>query len=199
MINILFNIPDSCNWKNGIRQLLQTNIQLLANFWLHQMQHILCCKVFFKIFHIELWDQLTLRSITLLSSLVSWLTVALPSWGQTKTNHHLWNIHQSNPFPTTGSSSQQVYTNEFTSDFRLDRLNGISSHMPLKLLLHDIVQAKAVDKKNKTMRKTFPCRRYCQFQGHTCRAFSEDSLGLELMACISTSCIQTAPHTGTKG
>ena len=31
---------------------------------------------FFKLLHLE---QLTLRSITLLSSLVSWLTVALPS------------------------------------------------------------------------------------------------------------------------
>lgn len=47
-----------------------------------------------------LWQQLTLRSITLLSSLVSWLTVARLSWGQTKNiitsskPFRLWNIQR---------------------------------------------------------------------------------------------------------
>lgn len=79
-----------------IDPLIQTNIQLLVNFWLHQTLCRMCWKVFFKIFDIQLWEQPTLRSITLLSSLVSWLTVALPSWGQTQTHQphtlHLWNI-----------------------------------------------------------------------------------------------------------
>lgn len=46
-------------------------------------------------------------------------------------------------------------------------------------------------KKIKREDKTFHCRRYCRFQGHTCRPSSEDS---ELMACISTSCSKQ-PHT----
>lgn len=76
----------------------------------------------------------------------------------------------------------------------LDCLGVISSRMPLELLLQDIMQAKAADKKNKkTMGETFHCRSYRRFQGHTCRASSEDSLGLELMACISTSCSKQ-PH-----
>lgn len=50
------------------------------------------------------------------------------------------------------------------------------------------------NKKKKQWEKCFNCRRYCRFQGHTCGASSEDSLGLELMACISTSCSKQ-PHT----
>lgn len=40
----------------------------------------------------------------------------------------------------------------------------------------------------------FHCRKYCQLQGHMGRASSEDSLGLELMTCISTSSSKQ-PHT----
>lgn len=55
-------------------------------------------------------------------------------------------------------------------------------------------QWKKKRKKQKTKRKTFHFRRNCWFQGHMCQASSEDSLGFELMACVSTSCSKQ-PHT----
>lgn len=158
----------------------------------------MCCKVFFKTVHAELWEQLTLRSITLLSSLVSWLTVALPSWGKTKTNHHLWNIHQSNQLLHTHNWQQLTARVHKLIHFRpfLLWIDLVASHPTYVCSCCNTIlcRQRQWTNKKKQWEKCFNCRRYCRFQGHTCGASSEDSLGLELMACISTSCSKQ-PHT----
>lgn len=155
----------------------------------------MCCKVLFKISLIELWNQLTRRSITLLSSLVSWLTVALLSWGQKNpTNHHLWNIHQSNQFLHTHNWEQLSASVHKLIHFRL-LLSGLSWW---HLIPHAFVVAATQyyagkGKKIKRREKRLTAEGTAG-SNVTCRTSSEDSLGWELMACISTSCSKQ-PHT----